>query len=247
MTLQDSINLLIDDFYSEHINCSTYDLLVSRFKEKEYNYIIPKVNFERLNFEDLAEKTLEYTKSGYEFSFYIDSKFIDSYRTKFDYFDLLYEDLYIYGKFQSQFEVEKFKFVKSNERNLDQFINAAQICFPGWSNNNEFTKWCNNSVYNDLYGIEINESIASFAASFSKPNSEFVLLMNDGTLPDFQRQGMHNNLIKYRINKIIDKYGVKTFYANVEPNSQSHKNYQKLGFIEGPLFFVYKSRYHVKL
>lgn len=85
MTLQDSINLLLEDFYTQYINHPSYDLLVSRFKEKEYNYIIPKVNFEKLDFEDLAKKVLEYIKSGYEFSFYINSKFIDSYRSKFNY------------------------------------------------------------------------------------------------------------------------------------------------------------------
>ena len=85
----------------------------------------------------------------------------------------------------------------------------------------------------------IDNKIATFAAYMAKPDCKYVLLMNAGTLPEYRRQGLHDYMVKYRVNKNLEYKSDATFYCNVEKGEGSYLGLKKLGFEEGELYYVY--------
>lgn len=118
------------------------------------------------------------------------------------------------------------------------FYEAAAICFPGW-NNVDFTKWCLDSPAVEMLAVMIDGEIAAFAGYFVKDTTDYALLMNAGTLPKFRRQGLHEHMIKLRINEVLKTKQSAIFYADVDEGEGSHLGLKKLGFEDGSVFVSY--------
>jgi GNAT superfamily N-acetyltransferase len=239
ITLNKSIALLKNGFYTDIIERKEYKILVSIFKENAYNYIVPKVEQNQIDFKEIENDTVSFKSDGFQFSYYISKELLSSYKTLTSKLSLQYSDLYIYTEKPIKYGTSKYEVVEMKEENFEEFAKSAEICFPGWSNNRDFTKWCMTSEHNKMLGIKLDEKIVSFGAYYSSEDSSLILLMNDGTLPEYRRQGLHQELIKARINRALSKNPSSTFYANVEESGGSHQSYKKLGFSDGPLYFVY--------
>jgi hypothetical protein len=240
-SIEKSINLLKDGMYTDVIDHPGYKIIKSIFKESVYNYIFPKTNPENIDFELVENELASFKSAGFEFAYYIDSTLMDDFENLINQqaLKLQYTDRYVYLENPKPYEVEAKEVVELTSSNLDAFIEATEICFPNWSNNREFTKWCLTSPFNKMIGIEISNKIASFGACYFRKESDYVLLMNDGTISEYRRQGMQQYIMKERINRILKEKASPTIYANVEQDCPSHRNYSRIGFLDGPLYYVY--------
>lgn len=239
--INNSISLLSDDFYIDIVEKPDYRILTSRFTDQFFNFIIPKVKPEKLNWVGIKLNTQKWIEKGYDYSYYIKDELTNSFSSYITSTSLKfsYSDLYIYKKISTKYQVQDEEIVKVDENNLDEFIDLANICFPESIVNEEFTTWCMESPNVELLGIKRDNKIVTFGAYFHKRESDYVLLMNDGTLLEYRRLGLHNTMIKLRINEILDRKKKAIFYANVEPEGGSDFSYKKLGFKDGPIYHVY--------
>lgn len=239
--LTKSFNLLKEGFYQEVIEEPTFIILVSIFKDKSYNYIMPKVTLNYIDLSSINSFTEMYEKKGYKFSLYINDNLFESYKGYLisNKFKEKYNDLFVYKWNDRKFPIEDLNIVEVNSGNLKKFIKSANICFPDWDTNKSFTEWCYESPYVKMYGVEKDKEIISFGAYYIKDDSDYIMLMNDGTLPEYRRQGLHNNLLKFRINQCLEDKNRACFYSNVEPESNSHNSYLKEEFENSCLIGVY--------
>jgi len=123
--------------------------------------------------------------------------------------------------------------------NFDDFLKSIEECFEGWEDNYDFTKWMLETKEVTTLGIKQNGRIVAFGSYIQREGSNMAILINDGTVPSYRRQGLHEYLIKYRCNEIIKRNANAVIYADVEKESGSHIGFKKLGFKDGPLFWVY--------
>lgn len=238
--IQNSIKLLTPEYFEHSFldnNCQT---LVSVFRESVYNLVIPDRNFSADDLKQNQQKLSRYTKEGKEFSYYIPSEFnttvgklVEESGAKYDFCAR-----YIFKNTQEKYQIPEHEIVRLNEQNFDEFLAAAAICFPDW-NNLVFTRWSLECPAVETIGVVVDGKIVAFAGYFSKPSSDYVMLMNDGTLPGFRRQGLHDYLIKFRISEVLESKDSAIFYADVDEGSASHKGFTKLGFEDGPIFYGY--------
>ncbi len=239
-----SISLLKDDFYQKILDKPDFQVLVSIFHQSSYNYIIPKIPLENLDMKRVQKAISTWPKSEYGFSYYIPSELNPKENSfvKGNHLNLLYTDRYPYKQISNsqKFKLESKNIVDMSNENFDMFLKSTEICFPDWDNNKEFTTWCLNTSSITMLGVQEENNIVAFGAYMQKPNSDYVLLMNSGTLPEYRRQGLHEYIIKARINRVLEIKKEATFYANTEDKSGSHKGFTKLGFKNGPLYFVYE-------
>lgn len=100
-------------------------------------------------------------------------------------------------------------------------------------------KWMLDCKEVTTLGVMQAGRIVSFGSYVYREDSNMVLLLNDGTIPAYRRQGLHSYLIKYRCNEILKKDDNAVIYADLEKGSGSHLGFSKLGFKDGPLYLVY--------
>jgi hypothetical protein len=192
-----------------------------------------------LNESEVLKVLAPWQKLGYNFSYYIPSTIVDEYKDFLAKKQLLYKDLYIYMECSQKFEVVEENVVSLSKDNIELFLESTDICFPNWNNRN-FTEWCLNTPSVSMIGVMKEGKIVSFGAIMQKESLDYVLLMNAGTLPEYRRQGLHEYVIKARINRVLENRQSALFYANVEPNEASHFGFKKLGFEDGPLYSVHE-------
>ncbi len=239
--VQKSIELLKSDYYIDEFDTKEYQIVTSRFKNEAYNYIIPKVKHENLDLVSIEKYLSKYKQKGFKYSYYLNETLKNKYCEflKKDNQELSYDDSYVYSEVKKRISIKDVNFVSVNKKNVNEFLNVAEICFPGWDNNEEFTYWCFESPYVEMIGIVKDSKIVSIGAYYSNDKSDYVLLMNDCTIPEYRKQGLHSKTIKIRINEVLKKKKKAFFYANVEKGEGSYRNYVKNGFKVGCQYFVY--------
>lgn len=234
--IENSIKLLSPEYFKQDFEKNNCRFLVSVFKENQHNFVIPTQN---LTTEDIAANEIileEFRNQGLEFSYYVpedvEMLIVDS-GPKLDS-----TTRYVSKQIDQPFEIKSHEVIKMDEGNFQQFIDAASICFPDW-NNYDFTHWCLKCPNVEMLAVIIDGQIAAFAGYFIKPDQDYVLLMNAGTLPNFRRQGLHEYLIKLRINEVLKQKGPSIIYADVDDGGPSHEGFIKLQFEDGPIFRSY--------
>lgn len=238
--IADSIKLLYPQYFRERFTENNCEFLVSVFKDSHHNYVIPKAEFSKDDYEQNKKILDSFKTEGLEFSYYVPKELENTFKNSSESNELNYDCTarYVYKYLDQGYEIAEHEIIRLSEANFDMFLKAAEACFPGWDNT-AFTTWCLNCPEVEMLGVLIEGQIAAFAGYFSKPEHEHVLLMNDGTVPEFRRQGLHDYVIKRRINEVLSIKGAATFYADVDEGEASHLGFIKWGFENGPLFVVY--------
>jgi len=239
--IKDSIELLFPSFYQKVIKREKYLIVISIFKDSDYNYIIPLVKSNLFDKGSVETDLKVWRDKGYGFVYYIDKKLAESYEaTDIISSVKLYDDLYVFQHISQVYEIkENYKIIKMGYENYDKFLDLSEKCFPEW-NNKDFMLWCLKNKYVNTLGVVIDNRMVAFGSVFVKHNSEYVLIMNSATHPDFRRKGLHDYLIRYRINEILKRKKHLCVYANVEEKGASYLGFLKLGFLGGPHYFLYK-------
>lgn len=239
--IEDSINLLFPEYFRERFTENNCEFLVSVFKDSHHNYVIPTSEFSKGDYVQNIEILNSFKEKEIEFSYYVPGHINDVFKESVGESPLIGHDCttrYIYKSADAAYDIAEHEIIRLSEANFDMFLKAAEVCFPGWDNTS-FTTWCLHCPEVEMLGVLIEDQIAAFAGYFSKPEHKHVLLMNDGTIPEFRRQGLHDYVIKRRINEVLKIKGSAIFYGDVDEGEASHKGFLKLGFENGPLFEVY--------
>ena len=252
--IEDSINLLNGILYKDVIDSDSYVILVSHFKGKSYNYIMPKTGYSTSIVENINKGIAPFLKEDYEFSYYIEDSLCLDWQTFIEKnLKLEYSDLYLYCNDFSNVSLGDKEMVIMKKDNFDDFLKSIEECFSGWEDNYAFTKWMLETKEVTTLGVKQDGRIVAFGSYIQREESNMIILINDGTIPTHRRQGLHEYLIKYRCNEIIKKNRNAIIYADVEKDSGSHFGFKKLGFKDGPLFWyiviynllnVYNAQYH---
>ena len=236
-SIDQSIKLLSNDFYLQDIQRASCRILISRFHEKEYNLIIPIIS--DLDISQITYDIEPYCSIGYKFSLYVLDDIHILLEKRFPELKSDYTDLYVYKVFDSRLILPKQNIVNLSKANAQLFVDAFELCYPDWKNNWEFLEWCLDCKYVETLGIIENGKVVSFGSFITKPDNPYALIMNAGTIPTNRRKGFHEYLISARINEILKKKRSACIYANVEKDGDSHEGFQKLGYSEGSLYYVY--------
>lgn len=238
--IKKSIELLSPEYFKESISVNNSTFQISVFNDSKHNFIIPNNNFQQQDVIQNEKIIADFKSKGQEFSYYIPIEIndqlkgiIESTGVKFDC-----TTRYTFKYINKPYEIAEHEIIKMNEQNFDKFLEAANICFPGWDNIS-FTKWCLDCPAVEMLAVVIDGEIAAFAGYFSKPENDCVLLMNAATLPKFRRQGLHDYVIKKRINTVLESRQSAIFYADVDDGEASHLGFMKLGFEDGEVFVSY--------
>ena len=188
--IQKSIELLKSDYYIDEFDTKEYQIVTSRFKNEAYNYVIPKTNPNDIDWASVEKYLSKYKQKGFKYSYFINETLKDKFKDflKVNNQKFSYDDLYVYCEAKEGLDIEDCNFISVNKNNIDEFLKIADICFAGW-NNKEFTYWCYESPYVEMIGIVQDSKIVSIGAYFYSEKSDYVLLFNDGTIPEYRNLG----------------------------------------------------------
>lgn len=238
--IENSIRLLNGTLYRDVIDTSQYVILVSHFKGKSYNYVMPKIGYSASVVENVNKAINPFLKSDYGFSYYIEERLCLEWQTFIEKsLKLEYSDLYVYRNVFLNMSLGDNEVVTMTKDNFDDFLKSVEECFSGWEDNYAFTKWMLETKEVTTLGVKQDGKIVAFGSYIQREGSNMVILINDGTIPTHRRQGLHEFLIKYRCSQVMKRNNQAIIYADVEKESGSHFGFKKLGFKEGPLFWVY--------
>lgn len=129
--IDDSIRLLNGVLYKDVIETNQYKILVSHFKSKSYNLIMPTSNYSSIVIEDINVRIVPYLEKGFSFSYYIEDVLCPGWET-FIGKNLKYEynDLYVYNiEFRGNL-LDVKNIVSMNIDNFEAFLMSVEECFP---------------------------------------------------------------------------------------------------------------------
>lgn len=238
--IQKSIKLLSPEYFEQAFNLNNCQHLVSIFQDAYHNFIIPDPDFAQVDATQNSKLLEKFNAEGKLFSYYIPKEIEPAIESLVTSTGLKRDGdtRYVFKNISEQYQIPDHQIIKLEESNLEQFLEAAIVCFPGWENES-FTRWCLNCPAVEMLALTIEGKIAAFAGYFTKPGQDYVLLMNAGTLPEFRRQGFHEYMIKKRVNEILALRESATFYSDVDDGGASHLGFTKLGFEDGPVYAMY--------
>ncbi|PIR43523.1 hypothetical protein COV24_02320 [candidate division WWE3 bacterium CG10_big_fil_rev_8_21_14_0_10_32_10] len=219
-----------------------YQVLESYFKSSDFNYVVPKVDFEDIDINSITKLT----KNG-KFSFYVPESLNVSYNHKL--VELGYYNLcsytYLYRNLKYPFRnVSDSNFEMLSKSNIEDQIEIAKVCFPE-KNNKEYTELfehVSNKNIKSKFFYNILEYVQGEPAGFGfiliDTELKLSYMHNAGVLPKFRRNGLFLALLKYRCNlSLLNK--VHDLFAIVETSNPSYGAYIKLDFKPVEKYFVY--------
>jgi RimJ/RimL family protein N-acetyltransferase len=218
------------------------------YKDEWYNFIVPSVTVDQLDFSATERLIKKEAENGYKVSYYIPVELNESYENKLKEFgyDFLAAEQYIRKEMKEKYLLSELDIEQVNEATLESYLEASVTCFHDWPSNKEYSEKffeiMNNNPYDDkefnTYVGNKDGKVVSYGSIIIDHNAKLGYLHNSGTLKEYRRQGFHSEIVKRRCNWAFDK-GIKEIYAIVEEDSASFKSLSKLGFGIDSSFFIY--------
>lgn len=245
---KDNLQLFKNILYKEINNKNTYIHLKGIYNDEWFNFIVPKVSADDLNFYETQNLIKKELQNGYKVSYYINNQINDSYNKKLAElgYNLLATKHYVTKTLTNKFNLQNKNIKKISKTNFESYLAASSSCFPDWPHNKEYSTVFFNLINSNMYpkkefstfvGLKNNE-VVSYGSAIVDENVSLGYLHNSGTLESYRRQGYHTDIVKQRCNWILD-HGINKVYAIVEKDGASLKSFKKLGFEIDCTFNIY--------
>ncbi len=241
-----SNELLNGIFYKGIHRYSTFSHFQSVFTDRWYNLILPLVSEKEFCWEEAEKIIAAELKKGVGVSYYISEVNLLGYQKKLSAKDYKedWNDSYVYKTSKVPIEAsdQNFRFVDAT--NYRDFVQASIQCFPEYSNNEEYCKFCSDISqklgekrnFNVLYYKD--KKVVSFGSILLSPKFKLGYLHNIGTVPTQRRKGYFTLLVKY-LSALALEDQVDTVYANVDNGAGSFLGFKKMGFKEDSNFHLF--------
>ena len=229
--------ILTGIIYDRIIEHETFTHAHSVFPDEWYNFIVPKVGPQELNWEDV-KKVVEVEKTvGYSLSYYVPEEQQPAYKQYFleqGQSNESESDFAVFATNQITDQVPGSLELVTQDT-VEEYIRMDILCFPGWDNSENYCRHFFElqeqekaaNIRNYLY--RVNENIVGFGAIVLSPTFNLAYIHNTGILPEHRRQGHFSNLIRHLVNVAVQAEIAESF-ALVDDGGASHLGLQKLGF-----------------
>lgn len=129
--IDDSIGLLNGVLYKDVVETNQYKILISHFKSKSYNFIMPTANYSSTIVDDINVGIAPYLEKGFGFSYYMEDVLCPRWET-FVEKSLKYEynDLYVYNSEFRSTLLDVRNVVSMNKDSFEAFLGSVEECFP---------------------------------------------------------------------------------------------------------------------
>jgi hypothetical protein len=238
--------LLIDILYDSITEYQTFVHARSIFKDKWYNFIVPSVASETLDWKMVEQIIQNEQKNGFELSYYVSQPLVENFQKYFAGIGKNNEsesDFYLYAKNKHYDDVQG-KFVLIDETTFKEFVSIVTVCFPEWDNNQGYSEYFFNLqnqqaghiIQNYIYQVN-GENVGCCGYLASRAHN-LSYLHNTCVLPPFRRRGYFSNMIKFLSNHSVEN-NIENSFALVDDNGASFKALQKLGFATKHKYYLF--------
>lgn len=216
---------------------STFIHIKSVFSDEWYNFIVPTVEPDKLDWS-LAKSIIASERgNGISMSYYVPDEYFDQYRKYFtnnESQDYTSSDLYICKHIYSTYEPVG-ELILLDDTTIDLYVSMAKICFPEWANNEEYARHMYHQQNNNKnkivknYLLRHNDEFVGFCGLIGLADENLAYFHNTGVMPEFRRKGYFTSIIKHLINK-TKLLNITDTYALVEQDSGSYNGLIKMGY-----------------
>ena len=240
--MRDVIYTTVEDHGSfTHLECQQYP-------DAWYNFIVPTVGADSFPFDEAEEIIAAQKEKGITVSYYLHAPLRDEFIAPLD--ELGYKhmanDEFLLINLQESHETSNRTIEPLTDEYLDQYLEAARVCFPDWENNphgsNCFYRLMKDNPYEDkifqTFIILVDDTLVSFGSVILDHAVDLGYLHNDGTLEEYRRQGFHADLTRARCDYTL-KHGINDLVTITEKDSGSYKSFDKLGFNPAVSYGIY--------
>jgi hypothetical protein len=231
------------DLVAEH---ETFTHVRSVFKDKWYNFIVPKVLPGMLDWQSVLELTHAEEKGGYALSYYVPERFRSAYK---EYFFKRGKENESGSDFQVRAQNIRIdetpgELILVDNKILGNLLKMVEICFPDWDNNQEYTKYfyelqdkASHVVINN-YLYRLNGNDVGFCGYVGSLQENLAYIHNTGVLPQYRRQGHFSNMIHHLMNKALESK-IEYSFALVDKDGASYLALKKLGFVTKNKYYLF--------
>ena len=230
--------------YKDFVEYETFIHGESFLEDALYNYIIPKVEAEKLNKEEVDTVVASEEGKGISMTYYINeslkSSFSDLLRSNEDYGD----DTFISFKLKETLKAERTDYTELSEEDFEEYISLAKECFSDWDNEEFYSRMFlehgaekEGKILKTLIFKDEGE-IVSFGSVVVDRNLKLGYLHNAGTREESRNRGYFSDITKGLCN-IASEQGSDEMYAIVEDGEGSYQALTRLGFEVSDRFYLY--------
>lgn len=227
--------------YEQLTEYNTFYHLKSRYPDEWYNFIVPKVVPEELEWS-LALLVVEKEKlRDFRVSFYVDADAVEPYRrplTQHGFSPMAIDD-YMFFQMHKPLDVntKDVDIVEVDDETLTQkHIDISKACFIEWPNNEEYSRRIIDVAMNNrnadvvLSNVIVNRKGESAAVGnmLGSKSLNLAYLHAMGTLPEFRRLGMFELLVKH-LSNVAWAQGITEIFSLMDTNAGSYRGFKKLG------------------
>jgi len=225
---------IIYDRITEH---ETFTHVHSVFPDEWYNFIVPKVGPQELNWEDVKKVVQAENLAGYSLSYYVPDELKQAYKLYFleqGQSNESESDFAVFATNQISHQVPGSLELVTSE-SVDEFVRMDILCFPGWDNSENYCRHFfelqeqEEAANIRNYFYRVNNQIVGFGAIVLSRSLNLAYIHNTGILPEHRRQGHFTNLIRHLMNVAVQAEIAESF-ALVDDGGASQLGLQKLGF-----------------
>lgn len=215
----------------------TFIHIKSIFDDEWYNFIVPIVNSNQLDWEKVIKIIASEKKNGVSMSYYVPNKLLTDYQSYFSRNDnniYTSSDVYICKKI-NEIYCPKGELVLVDDKSLQKNIDMAKICFPEWTNNEQYSRHMYDYQKNKgelivrNYFLRVDGDDVGFCSCMESQELNLSYYHAIGVLPEFRRKGYFTAMIQHLMNE-TKKLNIDNVYALVEQDSGSYNGLIKLGY-----------------
>jgi GNAT superfamily N-acetyltransferase len=232
------LNLFDGVIYDPIIKHPTFSHIKSIFCDEWYNFIVPKVSPDKLNWSETSNVIKSQKEIGISMSYYIPdnlSQLYKDYFTKDNKHTSTSSDYYICKHVDAKSTPIGQLFLV-DDSSLKILIGMAKICFPEWPNNEQYARHMyehqksNSHKIVRNYLLKQDNNLVGFCGLIASQVDNLSYFHNMGVLPEFRRKGYFTAMVEHLINISIE-YGISDTYGLVENGSGSYHGLTQLGYV----------------
>lgn len=239
------LDLFTGIIYRSITSYPTFMHIKSIFRDEWYNFIIPNVSPDNLNWDQALSIINSEKEQGYLLSYYIPDDLFNQY---IKYFKVnsknenIGSDFYIAKHIENKYSPIG-NLVLVDDTTIQKYVDMAKICFPEWETNKQYAmhmyeqQKINKQLVVRNYLLKHDNNFVGFCGMISSQKNNLAYFHNTGVLPKHRRKGYFAAIIQHLVNLSIP-LGISDTYAIVENESGSYHGLIKLGFIV-------KDKYHL--
>jgi len=223
----------------------TFTHLKSVFSDPWYNFIVPHTTPRDLNWQEIDQVIEEEKTRGYTLTYYIRENLLSEFKEYFASHGNNQEvgsECYMFKHTQKETPTLG-EFALVTDDTLNQYINIAKSCFPGWDNSDQYSRLVyqyqttNQPTESANFFLKVNDDLIGVGGVLYSKEANLAYFHNVGILEEYRRQGYFTAITHHSINFALSK-GITDSYALMEFEEPSYKGYKKMGY-------ELKDKYHI--